>query len=52
MDEVVDAEPFPAFARWFAAAAAAEEDANAVILATATRAQAPRRRAPCLLKRI
>ncbi|HXC91199.1 MAG TPA: pyridoxamine 5'-phosphate oxidase [Stellaceae bacterium] len=48
MDEVVDAEPFPAFARWFAAAAAAEEDANAVILATATRGGAPAARAVLL----
>jgi len=48
MDEIAETEPMAPFARWFAQAQAAEEDANAMILATATPSGLPSARAVLL----
>jgi pyridoxamine 5'-phosphate oxidase len=48
MDEIEDAEPLAPFERWFADALAHEPDANAMILATATRDALPSARAVLL----
>jgi pyridoxamine 5'-phosphate oxidase len=48
MDDVTDSEPMAAFERWFGEALAQEEDANAMILATATANGAPAARAVLL----
>ena len=48
MDEIAETEPMAPFARWFAQAQAAEEDANAMILATATSSGLPSARAVLL----
>jgi pyridoxamine 5'-phosphate oxidase len=48
MDEITEAEPLAPFARWFAEAAASEEQAEAVTLATATREGRPSARAVLL----
>jgi pyridoxamine 5'-phosphate oxidase len=48
MDDVTDSEPMAAFERWFGEALAQEEDANAMILATATASGIPAARAVLL----
>ncbi|MGH7029283.1 MAG: pyridoxamine 5'-phosphate oxidase, partial [Stellaceae bacterium] len=48
MDEIVETEPLPAFARWFAEALEREPDADAMTLATATRDGRPSARAVLL----
>ncbi len=48
MEEIVDAEPLPVFARWLAEAIDRESDANAMTLATATRDGRPSVRAVLL----
>lgn len=48
MEEIVEAEPLPVFARWFAEAMDREPDANAMTLATATRDGRPSARAVLL----
>jgi pyridoxamine 5'-phosphate oxidase len=48
MDEITETEPLAPFARWFADALASEPDANAMILATATREAAPSARSVLL----
>jgi pyridoxamine 5'-phosphate oxidase len=48
MDEITETEPLPAFARWFGEAQRAEELAEAMTLATATRAGRPSLRAVLL----
>jgi pyridoxamine 5'-phosphate oxidase len=48
MDEITETEPLTPFARWFADALASEPDANAMILATATREAAPSARSVLL----
>jgi pyridoxamine 5'-phosphate oxidase len=48
MDEITETEPVAAFERWFAEALAREEDANAMILATATSSGGPSARAVLL----
>ena len=48
MDDVTDSEPMAAFERWFGEALAQEEDANAMILATATTSGLPAARAVLL----
>jgi pyridoxamine 5'-phosphate oxidase len=48
MDEITETEPLAPFARWFADALASEPDANAMILATATRDAAPSARSVLL----
>ncbi len=48
MDELTETEPLAPFARWFADALASEPDANAMILATATREAAPSARSVLL----
>ena len=48
MDDVSESEPMAVFERWFGEALAQEEDANAMILATATASGAPAARAVLL----
>jgi pyridoxamine 5'-phosphate oxidase len=48
MDEISETEPLVPFERWFAQASAKEEDANAMILATATASGLPSARAVLL----
>jgi pyridoxamine 5'-phosphate oxidase len=48
MDEITETEPMAAFERWFGEALAREEDANAMILATATSSGGPSARAVLL----
>jgi pyridoxamine 5'-phosphate oxidase len=48
MDDVSESEPMAVFERWFGEAQAQEEDANAMILATATASGAPAARAVLL----
>ena len=48
MDDVTETEPLAAFERWFGEALAQEEDANAMILATATTSGLPAARAVLL----
>jgi pyridoxamine 5'-phosphate oxidase len=48
MDEITESEPMAAFERWFGEAQAREEDANAMILATATASGVPAARAVLL----
>lgn len=48
MDEIAEAEPWAPFERWFAEASASEQDANAMILATAAPGGLPSARAVLL----
>jgi len=48
MDEIAETEPMALFERWFAQAQAAEDDANAMIVATATPSGLPSARAVLL----
>jgi pyridoxamine 5'-phosphate oxidase len=48
MDDVTESEPMAVFERWFGQALAQEEDANAMILATATASGVPAARAVLL----
>jgi pyridoxamine 5'-phosphate oxidase len=48
MDEIAEAEPLAPFERWFAEASASEQDANAMILATAAPGALPSARAVLL----